>query len=112
MTTAVQRTVLVLGQGADEPVQLYPDDIAGSMSLVVIAVGWPLTPAQQSAVESARSIARASHIVFDAMLVGSFDGGLEEISARDRVLLGTGRRETRHVQRALASRRISARVAR
>jgi hypothetical protein len=50
--------------------------------------------------------------VFDAMLVGSFDAGIAEISARDRVLLGTGRRETRRVQRTLGARKINARVAR
>ena len=40
MTTALQRTVLVLGSRVAEPVQLYPVDVEGSMSLVVIAVGW------------------------------------------------------------------------
>jgi hypothetical protein len=112
VTTALQRTVLVLGPRAEEPVQLYPDDIAGSMSLVVVVVGWPLTAAQQEAVESCRRLAHRARIVFDAMLVGSFDAGIAEISARDRVLLGTGRRETRRVQRTLGARKINARVAR
>ena len=112
MTTALQRTVLVLGSRVAEPIQLYPVDVEGSMSLVVIAVGWPLTDAQQHAVESCRQLARAAGIVFDALLVGSIDAGLQEISARDRVLLGADRRETRRITRALDLRRITARVAR
>ena len=68
------------------------------MTLVVITVGWPLTAAQQQAVEAARGLAREHGIVFDAILVGSLDEGLETVSTRDRVLLGTDRRETRRVQ--------------
>jgi hypothetical protein len=112
VTTALQRTVLVLGPRATESTHLYPDDIDGSMTLVVVAVGWPLTPAQQQAVESARALAREQGIVFDALLVGSFDEGLEAVSARDRVLLGTGKRETRRVNRVLHARKLNARVAR
>jgi hypothetical protein len=112
VTTALQRTVLVLGSGAIEPAHLYPDDIDGSMTLVVIAAGWPLTAAQQQAIEAARRLAREQGIVFDAMLVGSLEEGLETVSARDRVLLGTDRRETRRVNRVLRARRLSARVAR
>jgi len=112
VTTALQRTVLVLGPRATEPTQLYPDDVDGSMTLVVVVVGWPLTSEQQRAVESARALARDQGIVFDALLVGSFDEGLEAVSARDRVLLGTDRRETRRINRILHSRKLSARVAR
>ena len=112
MTTALKRTVLVLGPRATAPARLYPDDIDGSMSLVVIAVGWPLTPAQRDAVESARALAREHRIVFDALLVGTFDEGVEAVSARDRVLLGTDKRETRRCTRLLRARKLSARVAR
>jgi hypothetical protein len=112
VTTALQRTVLILGPRATDTARLYPDDIAGSMTLLVMAVGWPLTTAQQQAVEQARVLAREHAIVFDAQIVASFDEGLAAVSERDRVLLGTGRRETRRVNRALHARKLSARVAR
>jgi hypothetical protein len=112
VTTALQRTVLVLGPRATEPTQLHANDIDGSTRLLVIAVGWPLTPTQQQAVESARSLAREYGIVFDAVLVGSFGEGLEAVSARDRVLLGTDKRETRRCNQLLHARKLSARVAR
>lgn len=112
MTTALQRTVLVLGSRIAEPVQLYPVDVDGSMSLVVIAVGWPLTEPQQRALESCRQLAREAGIVFDALLVGSVGAGIDEISLRDRVLLGAEGREARRMARALQARKITARVAR
>jgi NAD(P)H-hydrate repair Nnr-like enzyme with NAD(P)H-hydrate dehydratase domain len=112
VTTALQRTVLVLGSRAIEAPRLYPDDVDGSMTLVVIAVGWPLTAAQQQAVEAARGLAREHSIVFDAQLVGSLAEASEIVSARDRVLLATDRREARRVTRLLRPRGISARVAR
>jgi len=112
VTTAIQRTVLVLGRRPTEPAMLFPDDVDGSMSIVVIAVGWPLTEAQQQAVEAARTLAQEARLVFEAILVGSFAEGVEEISRRDRVLLGADRREARRVERLLQPRMISARVAR
>jgi hypothetical protein len=112
VTAALQRTVLVLGPRIAEPVQLYPVDVEGSMSLVVIVVGWPLTEPQQQALEACRELAKETGIVFDALLVGSVPTGLEEISMRDRVLLGADRRDARRIARALSARKITARVAR
>ena len=112
MTTAVQRTVLVLGRRPTEPAVLFAEDVDGSMGVIVIAVGWPLTSEQREAVEAARALSRDRRLVFDAILVGSFADAADVISARDRVLLGTDRREARHVNRLLRPRMISARVAR
>jgi hypothetical protein len=112
VTTALQRTVLVVGPRSDECSLLYPEDVNGSMTLVVIAVGWPLTSTQRATVEACRELAREAGIVFDASLVGSFAEGLEAVSTRDRVLLGTDGRETRRCNRILRGRRITARVAR
>ena len=112
MTTAIQRTVLVLGRRLAEPALLSPEDLDGSTSIVVIAVGWPLTDAQHQAVEAARAVAQGSRLAFDAMLVGSFAAGVEMISGRDRVLLGADRREARRLRRLLQPRLITARVAR
>jgi hypothetical protein len=112
VTTTVQRTVLVLGRGQTEPAQLYAEDVDGSMSVVVIALGWPLTDAQRHAVEAARALALDHRLVFEAILVGSLVAGVAEISARDRVLLGADRREARRVTKLLRPRLISARVAR
>ena len=112
MTTSLQRTVLVLGRKAPEPAQLFPDDVDGSMALVVIALGWPLTAAQTEAVDRALALARAHALVFDAILAGSLEEGLGVVAARDRVLLAGDRRETRRIARVLGERGISARVAR
>jgi hypothetical protein len=91
---------------------LFPDDVDGSMTVVVIALGWPLTDAQTKAVDQARALARERALVFDAILASSVDEGLAIVAARDRVLLAGDRRETRRLARALDSRGISARVAR
>ena len=90
MTMALQRTVLVVGRTAREPTQLFPDDVDGSIALVVIALGWPLSDTQQL----------------------SAADGVESVAARDRVLLVCGRREARRIERSLRTRGISARVAR
>jgi len=112
VTTALQRTVLVLGRKAPEPSLLFPDDVDGSMALVVIALGWPLTDVQTQAVDHGLALARERALVFDAILASSMEEGLGLIAARDRVLLSGDRRETRKITRALDQRGISARVAR
>ena len=112
MTTALQRTVLVLGRKAPEAAILFPDDVDGSMAIVVIALGWPLTDAQTQAVDRALALARERALVFDAILASSVEEGLAVVAARDRVLLAGDRREMRRLTRALGTRGISARVAR
>lgn len=112
MTMALQRTVLVLGRTAPDSTRLFPDDLDGSIALVVIAIGWPLTETQQVVVDDALALARERAIVFDAILAGSVDEGAEIVAARDRVLVAGGRREVRRIERSLHARGISARVAR
>lgn len=112
MTMALQRTVLVVGRTAREPTQLFPDDVDGSIALVVIALGWPLSDTQQLVVDDALAVARERGIVFEAILAGSAADGVESVAARDRVLLACGRREARRIERSLRTRGISARVAR
>jgi hypothetical protein len=68
---ALQRTVLVVGRTAREPTQLFPDDVDGSIALVVIALGWPLSETQQLVVDDALAVARERGIVFEAILAGS-----------------------------------------
>jgi hypothetical protein len=112
VTTALQRTVLVMGRHVTEAPQLYPGDIAGSMAVVVITVGWPITPAQSTAVERALELARERRVVFDAFLVGSIAEGLEVVDTRDRVLFAGDRREGKRIVRGLGPRGITARAAR
>jgi hypothetical protein len=112
VTTALQRTVLVMGRHVTEAPRLYPGDIAGSMAVVVITVGWPLTPAQSLAVEHALELARERRVVFDAFLVGSIAEGLEVVDTRDRVLFAGDRREGKRIVRGLGPRGITARAAR
>lgn len=112
MTTALQRTVLVVGRHVTEAPRLYPGDVAGSMAVVVVTVGWPLTPAQSAAVERALELARERRVVFDAFLVGSIAEGLEVVDTRDRVLFAGDRREGKRIVRGLDPRGITARAAR
>src|SRR6185503_4644085 len=86
VTTALQRTVLVVCRNLTEAPRLYPADVDGSMAVVIITVGWPMTAAQSSAVDQALELARERRVVFDAFLVGSIAESLDVVDARDRVL--------------------------
>lgn len=112
MTTALQRTVLVVCRSLTEAPRLYPADVDGSMAVVVITVGWPMTAAQSSAVDQALEVARERRVVFDAFLVGSIAQGLEVVDTRDRVLFAGDRREGKRIVRGLGPRGITASVAR
>ena len=112
MTTALQRTVLIVGRNAADPPQLYPDDVTGSMAVVVITVGWPLTPTQSAVVDQALALARDRRVVFDALLVASMEEGLDVVDTRDRVLFAGDRREGRRITKSLGTRGISAHAAR
>jgi len=112
VTTALQRTVLVMGRNVDDAPILYPDDVAGSIAVVVITVGWPLTPAQSAAVDQALALARDHRVMFDAFLVGSIAEGLDVVDGRDRVLFAGDRREGKRIVRGLGTRGITARAAR
>jgi hypothetical protein len=112
VTTALQRTVLVVCRKLTDPPQLYPDDLDGSMGVVIITVGWPMTPVQSTVVEQALEIARERKMAFDAFLVGSIAEGLEVVDTRDRVLFAGDRREGKRIVRGLGPRGINARAAR
>jgi hypothetical protein len=112
VTTALQRTVLIVGRNATDPPQLYPDDVDGSMAVVVITVGWPLTPTQSGVVDQALALARERRVVFDALLVASMEEGLDVVDMRDRVLFAGDRREGRRIVKSLGARGISAHAAR
>jgi hypothetical protein len=112
VTTALQRTVLVVCRKSTEAPRLYPDDLDGSMGVVVITVGWPMTPVQSSVVEQALEIARERQMVFDAFLAGSIAEGLEVVDTRDRVLFAGDKREGKRIVRGLGPRGITARAAR
>jgi NAD(P)H-hydrate repair Nnr-like enzyme with NAD(P)H-hydrate dehydratase domain len=112
VTTALQRTVLVVGRHVAEAPRLYPADVDGSMAVVVITVGWPMTAAQSNAVDQALELARERRVVFDAFLVGSITEGLEVVDTRDRVLFAGDRREGKRIVRGLGPRGITASVAR
>jgi len=112
VTTALQRTVLVVGRHVTEAPRLYAEDVEGSIALVVITVGWPLTPAQSAAVDQSLALAREHRVVFDAHLVGSIAEGLDVVDGRDRVLFGGDRREGKRIVRGLGTRGINAHVAR
>jgi hypothetical protein len=82
------------------------------MAVVVITVGWPLTPTQSGVVDQALALARERRVVFDALLVASTEEGLDVVDTRDRVLFAGDRREGRRIVKSLGARGISAHAAR
>jgi hypothetical protein len=112
VTTALQRTVLVVCRNATEPPRLYSADVEGSMAVVVVTVGWPMTAAQSRAVDHALELARERRVVFDAFLVRSIAEGLEIVETRDRVLFAGDRRDAKRIVRGLGPRGITANAAR
>ncbi len=107
-----RRFVLVLGPHAGPGPHVTPADLRESSTLVVVAIGWPPTAAQDLAVEEALGLARGHHIVFDAILAGSPAEAAGCVSVEDRVIVDGSPREQRRIRRALAARGVSVPVSR
>ena len=97
-----RKTVLVLGRSATGLTVLTLSQV--DEAVVVLAIGWPLTPEQQSAVSAAQERARTARVVFDAHLLASPDAIRGLVGATDRILVDAKPRETRRIGRALARR--------
>jgi hypothetical protein len=98
-TRSAPRSALVLGRGATG---LEPS-IRSADTVIVIAIGWPLLPAQVHAVDAVRERARTAGIVFDAYLVASAHevGSLLEVD--DAITIDASRREEKKIRKSFGS---------
>jgi hypothetical protein len=94
-----RRTVLVLGRtatgGTLPPVAEIRDTI------LVLAIGWPLTDTQRAVLDQAEELARTARVVLDAHLVSSAAAAAAFVGSEDRLVLDAGRREARRIRRRL-----------
>jgi hypothetical protein len=102
ITPTERRTVLVLGRSATggtlPPVAEIHDTI------VVLAIGWPLTDTQRAVLERAQELARTARVALDAHLVSSAAAAAALVDSGDRLVLDAGSREARRIRRRLTPR--------
>jgi len=101
-TPTAPRTVLVLGRSAHgvtlPPVAEIRDTI------LVLAIGWPLTDIQRAVLDSAEELARTARVVLDAHLVSSAAAAAAFVGSGDRLVLDASPRETRRIRRRITPR--------
>jgi hypothetical protein len=94
-----RRTVLVLGRtatgGTLPPVAEIRDTI------LVLAIGWPLTDTQRAVLDRAEELARNARVILDAHLVSSAGAAATFVGSEDRLVLDAGPREARRIRRRL-----------
>jgi hypothetical protein len=93
------RTVLVLGRSAHDATLPPAGEIRDT--IVVLAIGWPLTDTQRAVLDSAEELARAARVVLDAHLVSSATAASAFVGSGDRLVLVAGPREARRIRRKL-----------
>jgi hypothetical protein len=97
-----RRLALVLGR---HPQRLpTAADVAGHAGIAVFAVGWPLSHAQDRAVEAMLSLSRTEKLAFDATLVGSVRDAASHLLPTDTAWAAGGRAERGRLHRAIARR--------
>jgi hypothetical protein len=100
-----RRTVVVLGRsarGATLPLVAEVRD-----TILVLAIGWPLTDTQRGVIDRAEELARTARVVLDAHLVSSAAAAAALVGSEDRLVLDAGSREARRIRRALGGRPIA-----
>ena len=99
ITPTERRTVLVLGRtatgGSLPPVAEIRETI------VVLAIGWPLTDTQRAVLDRAEGLARSARVILDARLVSSAAAAASFVGSEDRLVLDAGPREARRIRRKL-----------
>lgn len=96
------RTVVVLGRsarGATLPPLAEVRD-----TILVLAIGWPLTDAQRDVLDRAEGLARTARVVLDAHLVSSAAAAAGFVGSEDRLVLDAGSREARRIRRSVGRR--------
>jgi hypothetical protein len=99
-----RRTVVVLGhsaRGATLPPMVEVRD-----TILVLAIGWPLTDAQRAVLGRAEELARNARVVLDSHLVSSAAAAAAVVGSEDRLVLDAGSREARRIRRSLGRRPI------
>jgi hypothetical protein len=96
-TPTERRTVVVLGRSAHGTTLPPAGEIRDT--IVVLAIGWPLTDTQRAVLDSAEELARTARVVLDAHLVASAAAASAFVGSGDRLLLDAGPREARRIRR-------------
>jgi hypothetical protein len=100
-----RRTVVVLGRSARGAT--LPSVTEVRDTILVLAIGWPLTDAQRGVLDRAEELARTARVVLDAHLVSSAAAAAALVDTEDRLVLDAGSRETRQIRRSLGRRPIA-----
>jgi len=99
ITPTERRTVLVLGRSATGGT--LPPVAEIRTTILVLAIGWPLTDTQRAVLDRAEELARSACVVLDAHLVSSAAAAAALIGSEDRLVLDAGPREARRIRRRL-----------
>jgi len=100
-----RRTVVVLGRSARGAT--LPSVAEVRDTILVLAIGWPLTDAQRGVLDRAEELARTARVVLDAHLVSSVAAAAALVGSDDRLVLDAGLREARRIRRSLGRRPIA-----
>ncbi len=95
------RTVVVLGRSARGATLPPLAEIRDT--IVVLAIGWPLTDTQRDVLDRAEELARTARVVLDAHLVSSAAAAATLVGSEDRLVLDAGAREARRIRRRLSA---------
>lgn len=99
MTTVLRtRTVLVIGRSAVSPA-IEGFDMNGHHALLVMTLGWPITPAQQASVSQAIDRSLDLGLPMEAVLVPDVRDALTQLRSDDEVHLFGRRREATALRR-------------
>jgi hypothetical protein len=94
-----RRTVLVLGRTATGGILPPVAEIRDT--ILVLAIGWPLTDTQRAVLDQAEELARSARVILDAHLVSSAAAAAAFVGSEDRLVLDARPREARRIRRRL-----------
>ena len=100
-----RRTVVVLGRSARGATLPSVADVRDT--ILVLAIGWPLTDTQRGVLDRAEERARTARVVLDAHLVSSAAAAAALVGSEDLLVLDAGSREARRIRRSLGRRPIA-----
>ena len=100
-TPTKRRTVVVLGRSARGTT--LPSVAEVRDTILVLAIGWPLTDTQRAVLDRAEELARTARVVLDAHLVSSAAAAAAFVGSEDRLVLDAGSREARKIRQRLSA---------
>ena len=99
--TGVARIVVVLGRTKKLDLKPLVDRAwKERLTLVIINLGFPLTPSQQKVVDAALEAAATGAIALDAMIAYDARQAVSFLHKGDEIIYAAGRAERRDVERA------------